>query len=84
MSAINIQKDLQYKQLSKGKIFKISFQVLKHALQCIISRYLSTLLLLNKYYFQLLYILYRYTIQQSNFTGTTEERLMVFIHNARD
>lgn len=54
MSAINIQKDLQYKQLSKGKILKISFQVLKHALQCIISRYLSTLLLLNKYYFQLL------------------------------
>lgn len=51
MSAMNIQKDLQYKQLSKGKI---SSQVLKHALQCIISRYLSTLLLLNKYYFQLL------------------------------
>lgn len=46
MSAINIQKDLQYKQLSKGKIFKISFQALKHALQCIISRCLSTLLLL--------------------------------------
>lgn len=55
MSAINIQKDLQYKQLSKGEILKISFQVLKHALLLHYFKvFINSLIAIKKYYFQLL------------------------------